>query len=153
VSADLRARIADEVHIARPIHTGCSGCTRIADAVLAVVQPELDAKDAKLPATAILDLQRAIGLPDDPAAEWEDLLDRVKHAVQNAEDALRAALEAEAERDRLRDLLTEALHLHAYGERAPGGGETWRSWWLRTEKTLRAALDQAPAAEQDGGRQ
>jgi len=35
-------------------------------------------------------------------------------------------------------LLEEALHLCMYGERAPGGSETWGDWARRTETFLRA---------------
>jgi hypothetical protein len=45
---DLRQQIATEVHLAQPAHYGCSHCTRTADAVWAVVQPALDAKDAEI---------------------------------------------------------------------------------------------------------
>jgi hypothetical protein len=148
-AADLRARIAEalmaRIKAAIIINPGYSpgvvgqpfAATEydLADVALAEVQAELDAQ----------------------AAELARLTDRLEGCWEGEARANAAKDEklkqAEAERDQFRDLLTEALHLHAYGERAPGGDETWRSWWLRTEQTLRAALDQAPAAEQDGGGQ
>lgn len=38
-------------------------------------------------------------------------------------------------------LLEYAMHLRRYGERAPGGDETWREWHGRTERFLRALTD------------
>lgn len=43
-------------------------------------------------------------------------------------------------------LLEEALFLRMYGERAPGGNETWHDWDLRAETFLRSLLP--PEAEE-----
>ena len=45
-----------------------------------------------------------------------------------------------------RALLEEALRLRMYGERAPGGDETWREWDRRTEEYLRSL----PVRRNDG---
>ena len=45
-------------------------------------------------------------------------------------------VEAEALR-----LLRLGLHLRMYGERAPGGNETWAEWDRDTERLIRAAID------------
>lgn len=42
-------------------------------------------------------------------------------------------------------LLEEALHLSLYGERAPGGDETWQEWHRKNEAYLRKLQ------EEDGG--
>jgi hypothetical protein len=40
------------------------------------------------------------------------------------------------ERDRLRALVDEAMHLTEHGERAPGGDETWRRWYDKVRATV-----------------
>jgi hypothetical protein len=48
VVTDLRQQIAEAVHFAHAAHYGCAHCTRTAEAVMAVLQPVLDAKDAEI---------------------------------------------------------------------------------------------------------
>ena len=57
-----------------------------------------------------------------------------------AESALRQVRE---DRDALKAVAEYALHLRMYGERAPGGDETWSKWESMVERVLRAA-DTAP---------
>lgn len=40
------------------------------------------------------------------------------------------------------ELLEEAMHLAMNGERAPGGNETWREWFRKTEAYLRSLMDE-----------
>lgn len=42
------------------------------------------------------------------------------------------------QRDQMRHLLEEAMHLCKNGECAPGGDETWAEWFRKTETFLRA---------------
>ena len=52
---------------------------------------------------------------------------------------LEAAVSAvRAERDSLKEVAEYALHLRMYGERAPGGDETWGKWESMVESRLRA---------------
>ena len=52
--------------------------------------------------------------------------------------AIEATVRAvEAERDVLKRFVVEAMHLAQYGERAPGGDETWGEWFARAENYLR----------------
>ena len=43
------------------------------------------------------------------------------------------------------ELVEEALHLRMYGERAPGGDETWAEWDRKAEAFLRARLGAGPS--------
>lgn len=66
------------------------------------------------------------------AAEWDAFLDGAK---KGEFDDLASAPAGKPEAIRL---LEYALHLRMYGERAPGGNETWREFETRTEEFLRA---------------
>lgn len=46
-----------------------------------------------------------------------------------------------AHRDAAVALIEYALHLRLYGERAPGGDETWREWDRRAEAFMRTLTD------------
>lgn len=56
------------------------------------------------------------------------------HAIGTYEATVRAV---EDERDALERFVVEAMHLAQYGERAPGGNETWAEWFTRAENYLR----------------
>lgn len=90
------------------------------------------------------------------ADEWAATADRWTHrAAENgrrakaAEADLRALLE---ERDSLKEAVEYALHLRMYGERAPGGDETWGKWESMAESRLRALpMDQREAEARHRG--
>lgn len=63
------------------------------------------------------------------------------HSTVEAERDARAAVEADLWREVLQpalDLLKYALHMRMYGERAPGGDETWHEFDRRAEAYMRS---------------
>ena len=50
-------------------------------------------------------------------------------------------------------LLEYALHLRMYGERAPGGNETWQEFDRRVEVFFQALYAPVPEGSEDGGAQ
>ena len=102
------------------------------------------------------DLNRALREKDEEIERLREALGqttRVKDALSAdvAREGNRAlAAEAkvalvEAQNDTLTKIVEYALHLRMYGERAPGGNETWSEWDSMAEGALRAALADAPA--------
>ncbi|MFG1794217.1 hypothetical protein [Nocardia sp. NPDC049149] len=74
---------------------------------------------------------------DDRVAELEAALQTSREMYTSARERgkperLTAAVE----------LLEYAMHLRMYGERAPGGNETWREWDGRAEKFLRSLAEE-----------
>lgn len=138
--SDLREQIATEVHHAKPLHDRCSGDDRIADAVMAVVQPEIDAKDAE-----IAELRAAVRPGN------VELIRKLVHSYSRLvtierDDARQRAEQAEAERDRLRARLTGvAIHAHRLANRIQPDMPAWAAL-----TDLRAALDQPGDQEGTG---
>lgn len=66
------------------------------------------------------------------------LLRQLRERVERGGDVdHRVVAELLAERDALERFVVEAMHLAQYGERAPGGNETWAEWFARAENYLR----------------
>ena len=79
-----------------------------------------------------------VPLPEPASETFEDELDA--HIAESMQDPDYAAAEPvrNAELDAARRLLAYAMHLRQYGERAPGGDETWAEWDAMAEAHLRA---------------
>lgn len=63
-----------------------------------------------------------------------DLVDRLAQRCKNLSAGRDAAIEQNRE---LRTLINEAMHLVEYGERAPGGDETWHGWHRKVREVMR----------------
>lgn len=137
----LQNRIAAALTTACPRH---SHCDLMGPAVWAVVQDEFDrlrdrGERARIELDALRDLAR--GATD--LREQLAVSDRLRASgLDLHEKVVRKLVDAEAERDQLKKLAEEALHLRQHGEHAPGDSENWRDWERKAERALRAMLEQ-----------
>ena len=127
--------------LAEAIESQCQGLakygydwTDAARAVLPVVAAQVEA--------AVSVVRAQVERANQHADEWAATADRWTHrAAENGRRAKAAEADLRAlreERDSLKEAVEYALHLRMYGERAPGGDETWGKWESMAESRLRA---------------
>jgi hypothetical protein len=77
-------------------------------------------------------------LYDELIADLKAIEEELQSRIKGARGVHARNWAAEVEVKRLKEAVEYALQLRMYGERAPGGDETWAKWDSMAETTLRA---------------
>lgn len=109
---------------------------------------DADRTYAEMEAHHLAEIERLQDLTSRLRADYRAEIAEAETQIRELNTQLAARDTVKEERDQLKKLTEEALHLRMYGERAPGGNENWHDWDTKTDRALRAMLDQQTTTEE-----